>query len=275
MSRSAGSRLGIAGAGLFGALVVVAVAAPLLAPFDPAARVGTPFAAPGGPHLLGTNDVGQDLLSELLCGARVSLAVGVVAALAATVVGTAVGLVAGYSRGAVDNVLMRLVDVVLSLPFLPLMIVIGVFLGPGLATQMAVVAGVIWAKTARQIRSQALSTRELDHVLAARAMGAGPVHVVARHLLPSMAPLVASQLVLATRTAILLEASLSFLGLGVRPPTPSWGSSLRAGYQFLTTAPWLSIYPGLAIFITVLALNLFGDGLRQLLDPRLRGRGQT
>jgi len=272
MRRPGGTRLGLVGAGLFAALAAVAIAAPLLAPFDPLDRAGQPFAPPGGRHLLGTNDVGQDLLSELLYGARISLAVGVAAALLATVVGTAVGVTAGYARGWVDAVLMRVVDVMLSLPVLPLIIVVGVFLGPGLGTQMAVVAGVLWARSARQVRSQALSTRELDHVLAARAMGARPRHVLARHLLPSMAPLVASQFVLATRAAIVLEASLSFLGLG-DPTAKSWGTMLffaNARSAFLTDAwLWWVVPPGLGIAVAVLAFAFMGYALEERAHPVL------
>ncbi|MGH9182301.1 MAG: dipeptide/oligopeptide/nickel ABC transporter permease/ATP-binding protein [Acidimicrobiales bacterium] len=271
-SRSTGARLGFIGLALLGGLVLMALAAPLLAPYDPTARVGPPFAPPGGDHLLGTNDAGQDLLSEVLFGARVSLAVGLVAALAATAAGTVVGLVAGYARGPLDAVLMRLVDVVLSLPFLPLMLVVGVFLGPGLGTQMLVIAAVMWAGPARELRSQVLSARELDHVRAARAMGGRPGHVLLRHLLPAVAPLVVPQLVLATKTAILLEASLSFLGLG-DPTAKSWGTTLfyaNARSAFLTDAwLWWVVPPGLCIVAAVLSLALMGYALEEGAHPPL------
>ncbi|MDP9020347.1 MAG: ABC transporter permease, partial [Actinomycetota bacterium] len=264
MRRSTGACLGLVGAGLLLVLVAVAAAAPLLAPYDPTARAGPPFASPSADHLLGTNDVGQDLLSELLFGARVSLAVGIAAAVAATAVGTVVGLVAGYARGWVDAVLMRVVDVVLSLPFLPLMLVVGVFVGPGLATQILVIGGVMWAGAARELRSQVLSARELDHVLAARSMGARSGHVAVRHLLPAVTPLVVPQLVLATKTAVLLEASLSFLGLG-DPTAKSWGTTLfyaNARSAFLTDAwLWWVVPPGLGIVAAVLAFALMGYAL--------------
>ncbi len=275
MTRSIGARLGLVGAGLLVVLVTIAVAAPLIAPYDPVARSGPPFARPSGAHLLGTNDVGQDLLSELIFGARISLAVGIAAAVAATALGTAVGLVAGYARGWVDIVLMRSVDVVLSLPFLPLMLVVGVFLGPGLVTQILVIAGVMWAGAARQLRSQVLSARELDHVLAARSMGAGTGHVLIRHLLPAVGPLVVPQLVLATKTAILLEASLSFLGLG-DPTAKSWGTTLfyaNSRSAFLTDAwLWWIVPPGLGIAAAVLAFAFMGFALEERAQPALPRR---
>lgn len=257
----AGHRLALVGAAMISALAMVAVFAPILAPYDPADRSGPPFGAPNREHLLGTNDVGQDLLSELIFGTRVTLAVGVSAAVAATLIGTTVGLVAGYRRGWVDTVLMRITDVVLALPFLPLVILIGVFLGPGLTTQIAVIGGVIWAGTARELRAQVLSTRELDHVQAARSMGAGSTRVLRHHILPVVAPLLVSQFVLATKTAILAEASLAFLGLGdIR--AKSWGTTLYFANQrsaFLTDAwRWWVVPPGLAIMATVLGFALIG-----------------
>lgn len=269
--------VGIAGLVILGVLAAVAVAAPVLAPFDPSQRVGVPFSPPGGDHLLGTNDVGQDLLSELVFGARVSLVVGLAAAAAATAIGTAVGLTAGYTRGWVDTVLMRIVDVVLALPFLPLALVVGVIFGPGLPTLIGVIAATIWAGAARALRSQVLSLRERDHVVAARSMGAGPLHVLRRHLLVDVAPLVVPQFVLAAKTAILLEASLSFLGLG-DPTARSWGTTLSYAFQrsaFLTDAwRWWVLPPGLCIALAVLAFALVGCGLEKPspTQPRRRRR---
>jgi peptide/nickel transport system permease protein len=268
-------RTAATGTGILAVLLLVAVAAPLLAPYDPAERAGRPFAAPSGAHLLGTDDIGHDLLTELLYGARVSLLVGLVAALAATLVGAAVGVTAGYARGRVDPVLMRLVDVVLALPALPLTIVLGVFAGPGLPTQILVIATVMWAGVARELRAQVLSLRERDHIQALRAMGAGPAHVVPRHLLPAVAPLVVPQFVLATKTAILLEASLAFLGLG-DIAQKSWGTMLSLAHArsaFLTDAwLWWVIPPGLAIALTVLAFALLGHAFEEHARPSLRGR---
>jgi peptide/nickel transport system permease protein len=268
-------RIGWVGLGLLGVLLVLAVAAPVLAPHAASERAGRPFARPGGGHLLGTNDAGEDLLSELLHGARVSLAVGLAAAAAATAIGVTVGLVAGYGRGVLDTILMRAVDVVLSLPFLPLAIVVGVFVGPGIPTLVALIAGVAWAGTARELRAQVLSVRELDHVTAARAMGGGTVHVLLRHVLAEVAPLVVPHFVMAAKVAILAEASLSFLGLG-DPTTPSWGSTLSAAHArsaFLTDAwLWWVVPPGLCIGITVLAFALVGYGFEEAARPRLRAR---
>ncbi|MGH3945636.1 MAG: dipeptide/oligopeptide/nickel ABC transporter permease/ATP-binding protein [Pseudonocardiaceae bacterium] len=269
-------RFAIAGATILGLLVTVALIAPLLAPYDPAARAGTPFAAPSAAHLLGTNDIGQDLLSELIYGARISLVVGIVAALAATVVGSVIGVVAGYARGWVDAALMRLVDVVLALPVLPLTIVIGVFLGPGLSTQIFVVASVIWAGTARELRSQVLSLREHDHIQALRAMGGRAGHVLPRHVLPAVAPLVAPQFVLATKTAILLEASLAFLGLG-DITAKSWGTMLSLAQSrsaFLTDAwLWWVLPPGVGIALTVLSFALLAFAFEERARPSLRDVG--
>jgi len=261
------------GLGILAALVVVALAAPLLAPYDPTVRAGRPFAAPSAAHLLGTNDVGHDLLSELIYGTQASLLVGTVAALAATVIGSVVGLVAGYVRGAIDTVLMRLVDVVLSLPVLPLTIVIGVFAGPGLVTQVVVIATVIWAGVARELRAQVLSLRERDHIQALQAMGARAWYVLPRHVVPAVAPIVVPQFVLAVRTAILLEAALAFLGLG-DITAKSWGTMLslaQARSAFLTDAwLWWVVPPGLAIAVTVLAFALLGFAFEEWARPALR-----
>ena len=265
-------RLGLVGVGVLAILLFVAAAAPLLAPYDPNARVAPPFAPPSWEHLLGANDVGQDLLSNVIFGARISLIVGITAALAATVIGTLVGLVSGYFGGAVDTALMRLVDVALSLPFLPLMIVVGVFLGPGLTTEIFVIAGVIWAGAARELRSQVLSVSQRDHVRAARAMGASGRYMLARHLAPVIFPLVIPQFVRAANIAILMEASLSFLGLG-DPTAKSWGTILfyaNARSAFLTDAwMWWVVPPGLCIAATVLAFAFVGYALEERGRPRL------
>ncbi|MEX2586866.1 MAG: dipeptide/oligopeptide/nickel ABC transporter permease/ATP-binding protein [Actinomycetota bacterium] len=264
------ARLGL---GILAVLGVVALAAPLLAPYDPAVRTGMPFARPSAVHPLGTNDVGQDLLSELLYGARASLLVGIVAASAATLIGAGVGIVAGYARGWLEGALMRLVDVVLALPVLPLTIVMGVFLGPGLGTQMFVIAAVIWAGVSRELRSQVLSVRERDHIQAARAMGGRSWYVLRRHVVPGVAPLVVPQFVLATKTAILLEASLAFLGLG-DAGAKSWGTMLyfaHARSAFLTDAwLWWVVPPGVAIAITVLGFALLGFAFEERSRPSLK-----
>jgi peptide/nickel transport system ATP-binding protein len=273
-----GSRdaIGLAGLALLLLIAGPAILAPLLAPYDPSVVVAAPFAEPTLAHPLGANDIGQDLLSELIYGARVSLLIGVLAALVATVVGTTVGLVAGFFRGAADAALMRLVDVLLALPFLPLMIVLGVYVGPGLLTEIAVIGAVIWARTAREIRAQVLSLRERGYVAAARAMGAPGGYLLRHHLLPAVAPLVIPQLVRAVNVAILLEASLSFLGLG-DPAAKSWGTMLyyaNARSAFLMDAwLWWVLPPGLCIMAVVLGFALVGLSLEERARPRLKALG--
>lgn len=272
---SSGRRLGAVGLSLLAVLVVVAIAAPLLAPYDPTARVATPFSTPSWRHLLGTDDVGHDIFSQLLFGARITLIVGLVAATVSTLIGTTLGLLAGYLRGWVDSVVMRAVDVVLSLPFLPLMIVVGVFLGPGVGTEILVISAVMWAGAARELRAQVLSVREREHVLSARSMGAGPVRTLAWHVGPEVAPLVIPQFVLAAKRAILFEAALSFLGLGAAG-AGSWGTMLFNAHSrsaFLTDAwLWWVVPPGLAIALAVLAFAFIGYGFEERARPRLRGR---
>ncbi|MGI9018119.1 MAG: dipeptide/oligopeptide/nickel ABC transporter permease/ATP-binding protein [Euzebya sp.] len=260
--RSDSSRIALwVGIGILVGLATMALLAPLLAPYNPDLRVGPPFSGPTGRFLLGTNDVGGDLLSELIYGARVSLAVGVAAAVLGTAIGTVVGVLAGSGGRVVDAVLMRIVDMVLVLPLVPLTIVVGVFLGPGLGTQIAVITAVMWARPARELRSQALSLRQQDDIRAIRMMGGGQLYLLRYHLLPRMTAIVVPQLVIAAKTAILLEAALSFLGLG-DPGARSWGTTLSLAYQrnaFLTGAwVWWVVPPGVCIAATVLGFALIG-----------------
>ncbi|MCR5980304.1 ATP-binding cassette domain-containing protein [Gordonia jinghuaiqii] len=262
----------IVGASILGVLAVCAIFAPWISPHDPGERVTRPFARPSGDHWLGSDDAGHDLLSMLLHGAKISLTVGIIAGLAATVIGALVGIIAGYCRGTIDAVLMRITDVVLSLPVLPLTIVIGVFIGPGLTTQILVISAVLWAGLARELRSQVLSLRERDHLQALRSMGATTPYVLRRHVFPAVVPLVVPQFILATKTAVLLEASLSFLGLG-DISAPSWGSMLSLAHQrsaFLTDAwMWWVVPPGIAIAATVLGFALIGNALEERSRPML------
>ena len=211
---SLADRLGWIGGGIVITLIVMAVFAPWLAPYDPTERVGTPFAEPSSEHWLGTNDVGQDLLSELIYGARVSLTVGIVAAVVALLIGTTVGVLAGYYPKRLGKVLMRTVDVVLIFPFLPLLIILAAYLGRSLINTIIVIGVLIWAGPARVIRSQVLSLRSREYVLASRTMGAPDRWAIVRHVLPRTALLATGTFVRAISTAILLEAALSFLGLG-------------------------------------------------------------
>ena len=229
---------GLAGGTIVGVLVFGAVLAPLLAPYDPTERVGRPFLPPSSEHVLGTNDVGQDLLSELIFGARVSLSVGIVAAAVALLIGTTVGVVAGYYPKRLGAVMMRGVDVILILPFLPLLIVLAAYLGRSLLNTILVIGILIWAEPARIIRSQVLSLRAREYVLAARSMGAPDRWTILRHIVPRTALLATGSFVRAVSSAILLEAALSFLGLG-DPIQKSWGSTLfwaQARGAFLTPA---------------------------------------
>jgi ABC-type dipeptide/oligopeptide/nickel transport system permease subunit len=276
------------GLALIGALVVVAALADVLAPHDPytviTSREETPPALPGPGRLLGTDDLGRDVLSRIIHGSRISLMVGIVAEAIALSIGVAVGASAGYFGGRVDTLLMRLSDLVFALP-IPLIaiVILGTFPDPekvpilrslphpSLAIIFVVPGLLNWPAAARLVRGQVLTVRELDFTSAAKALGASDFHVLWRHVLPnSLAPIfVAGSIGVAGN--ILTEAWLSFLGLGATPPLPSWGSMISEGRQYLTTRPWVCLAPGLAIVLTVLGFNLLGDGLRDALDPRLRG----
>jgi peptide/nickel transport system permease protein len=256
-------------------IVFVAIFGPAISPYDPRQVVARPYSAPSAEHLLGTNDIGQDIFSEILWGTRVSLLIGLIAASAAILVGTAVGVTAALAGGRVDALLMRVTDVVLTIPFLPLAIVLAAFLGASLWNTALVIAVVIWARPARVVRSQGLSICNLTFVEAAHALGGGFRHVLVRHVLPGVIPLALSQFILATSGAILTEASLAFLGLG-DPVQKSWGTILfyaQARGAFLNgTWPWWVIPPGLLIALTVLSFVLIGRSLEEVLMPRLRAR---
>jgi peptide/nickel transport system permease protein len=252
-------------------LVVAAIFAPVLAPYNPyTVTLETRLQSPGAAHLLGTDELGRDILSRLLYGARVSLWVGIVTVVLAGLIGVAGGLVAGYLGGYWDAVIMRLVDVFLAFPVIVLAIAIVAVRGPGLTNVLIALALVYWTTYARVARSVVLILREEEYTWAARTLGASAPRIMVRHLLPNaIAPLVVLAS-LGMGNAIVAEAALSFLGLGIQPPEASWGSMLNVGMGFLRDASFLSITPGLAIFVTVLGFNLLGDGLRDALDPRLR-----
>lgn len=251
--------------------VVVALAAPWLAPYNPVEiDLGRQFTPPSRVHPFGTDNLGRDILSRVIAGARVSLWVGIVSVGLSMLIGVPAGLVAGYLRGAIDSVLMRLVDVFLAFPVIILAIAIMAVRGPGLTNVMIALAVVYWTTYARVTRGVTLVLREEDYVLAARSLGVSDLRIMWRHILPNGLPPILVIASLGMGSAILAEAALSFLGLGIQPPDPSWGSMLSFGMQFLRDAPYLSTFPGLAIFITVLGFNLLGDGLRDALDPRLR-----
>lgn len=266
------SKLTVTGALLVGSIAFAAVFAPFVAPYDPTQGVGLPFERPSARHLLGTNDIGQDIFSEMVWGARVSLTVGLLAATVATIIGTLVGLVSGYFRGVADAFLMRAVDVILALPFLPLMILLAAFLGPSILTIVIVVGLVSWARPSRVIRSLVMSLGARDYITAARGLGAGHTRIIVRHLLPGTAALMVVEFVQAAAGAILIESSLSFLGLG-DPIQKSWGSILyyaQARSAFLSGAwTYWVIPPGVAITMTVLGLAFIAFSLERLANPRL------
>ncbi|AND43010.1 ABC transporter permease (plasmid) [Cytobacillus firmus] len=264
--------------GLFGLILLViflliAILAPILAPFDPTDRVGAPFTKPNGQFLLGTNDVGQDILSELLYGTRISLLIGVIAAFISILLGCLVGIVSGYYGGKVDAFLMRLVDLVLVIPFLPLMILLAAFIGPSFWNIVLVISLISWASPARVIRSQVLTLKTKGYVEAAKSIGTNIKVILARHILPGVIPIALSQFVLAASHSILIEASLSFLGLG-DPFTKSWGTILyyaQARGAFLTDAwIWWVLPPGLLITTLVIGFAFTGYSLEEILNPRLR-----
>jgi peptide/nickel transport system permease protein len=264
------------GLSVVGLMIFLAATADFLTPYDPNYQDYTQFRQPPSlDHPFGTDQVGRDVYSRVIYGTRISLLVGVVAVGIGMTAGVLIGLVAGLYRGWLDEVLMRVMDAIHAFPALVLALAITAALGTGIINIMIAIGIVYMPSYARLVRGQVLSVRERDFVVAAQILGATIPRLMFLHIWPNVTAPIIVQASLNVSTAILTEASLSFLGLGVRPPTPSWGSSLQGGYQYLSTAPWLSIYPGIAIFIAVLAFNLFGDGLRQLLDPRLRGRGEA
>ncbi len=255
------------------AVVVGATFAELLAPYradeqDITQRLRPPDLRE---HMLGTDELGRDILSRLLYGARISLLVGVIAVGLSCPVGVLVGLVAGYAGRRLDDVLMRITEIQLAIPTILLAIAVIAVLGPGLGNVIITLTVTGWTFYARLIRGEALTVKERDFVQAARAAGAGDVRIMARHVLPNVLSPVIVVAVFAVANMIILEATLSFLGLGVEPQVVTWGRMLNGGRLYLATAWWLTTFPGLAIFVTVLSVNLLGDHLRDWLDPRLRG----
>jgi peptide/nickel transport system permease protein len=263
----------VAVAGLLVILLFVAVAvfAPLIAPYDPIATSWTAIRkAPSLAHWMGTDENGRDVLSRVAFGARASLLAGVVSVLIAAGIGVPAGLLAGFAGGWIDTVLSRVVDAMLACPFLILAIALAAFLGPDLTNAMIAIGVSTAPRFMRVARAATLDASSNDYVEAARAIGNPGWRVAVRHILPNIVPPVLVQGTLAIAAAIIAEASLSFLGLGQQPPAPSWGSMLNSAQRFLSQAPWLAVFPGLAIFLVVLSFNLVGDGLRDALDPRGR-----
>jgi peptide/nickel transport system permease protein len=272
LRRTAGARLAPFGAAVLLLAVLVAVAAPLVAPHDPLRQdLGHALAPPGPVHWLGTDNVGRDVLSRVIWGTRVSLVAGFVSVAIAALAGGLLGVLAGYCGGRVDGLVMRLMDAVLSFPPLVLALALGAVLGAGL-TGVLIALGVVYTPTfARLMRGQVLAVKARDYVDAARALGAPGWRIAWHHVLPNAATPIVVQASLSVAFAILAEASLSFLGLGIQPPQASWGSMINAGRGYLQQAPWIVFGPGAALFVTVVGLNFVGDAVRDALDPRARG----
>jgi peptide/nickel transport system permease protein len=266
-------RLAMVGLGLILLVAALSIFAPLIAPSDPF-KVDLAFfrKPPNAAHLLGTDSAGRDVLSRMLYAGQVSLSVGLVAALMSTTIGLVLGSIAGTYAGWVDALIMRLTDVVLSFPALVVIITVVAVVGPSILTIIFGIGLFYWPTACRIVRGLALSLREQDFLVAARALGATDRHVIIRHLVPSVLSPLTVTATFAVAQAILLEAALSFLGLGVRPPQPSWGNMLNEAQSLtiLESMPWLWLPPGVAIAVTVLAINFIGDGLRDALDPRQR-----
>jgi peptide/nickel transport system permease protein len=271
-SRFRRNRLALVGLVLVAVLALSALLAPWLAPYDPARQsLIEKRAKPGGKYVLGADEFGRDILSRVIYGSRVALLVGVLSATIAVVGGLVLGMIAGFSGGWLDSLMMRGIEILLAFPYLLLALAIVAALGPGsLNTTIAVGVWGIPAVT-RIVRGSVLSLRETEYVGAARALGAPALALLRRHILPNVVPSLIVYGTLFMANAILLEAALSFLGLGVQPPTASWGLMVSTGRDVLLVAPHVATVPGLAIMLAVLAFNLVGDGLRDALDPRLRG----
>lgn len=273
--RLSDNRIGIACGAYVLLLGGLAVVAPLVSRyvthFSPTAQDLTNlFKPPGSPHLLGSDELGRDTLTRLVYGAQVSLTVGFLTASLSLVVGGAVGMVAGYKGGWLDNLLMRLVDIILSIPAIFLFILLSVLLRPNAITLSFIIAFVGWGNVGRLVRAEALSLRSREFIVATRSVGAGTLRLIIRHLLPNALPVMIVAASLAVGQIILAEAALSYLGLGIQPPTPSWGNMLSNAQQYYYHSAWLVIFPGVMIFLTVLAASLFGNAVRDAFDPRLR-----
>ena len=261
----------VVGMVVIAAFMLLAVLAPLIAPYDPiATNWGLVRKPASATHWFGTDELGRDIFTRVIFGARASLMAGLVSVSIALTVGVPVGMVAGYRGGFVDALISRITDAMLACPFLILAIALAAFLGPSLSNAMIAIGITATPIFVRLTRAQVLNVKVEDYVEAARAIGNPPWRIALFHILPNILPALLVQATLSIAAAIIAEAALSFLGLGQQPPAPSWGSMLNSAQRFLTQAPWMAIWPGLAIFLTVLSFNLVGDGLRDALDPKSR-----
>jgi peptide/nickel transport system permease protein len=261
--------LAVTGLCLIGVILLLALLAPWIAPYDPdAVQVKQILIGPSAEHWMGTDGLGRDVWSRMLFGGRVSLLVGLVAVGISTAIGVILGALAGYYRGWVDTVIMRLVDIMLSIPSFFLILAVIAFLSPSITNVMIVIGLTSWMSVTRLVRAEYLSLTQREFVAASTALGAQDWRVIFKHCLPNSLTPVLVSVVLGIASAVLLESGLSFLGLGVQPPQASWGNILTDGKEYIQFAWWLSLYPGLAILITVLGYNLLGEGLRDVFDPR-------
>ncbi len=264
------NRLAVAGAAMVLALAVIAIGAPFLAPYEPTAiDIQNVLSPPSANHPFGTDDLGRDVLSRMIYGSRISLSVGFVAVGIAISIGIIIGSMAGYHGGKLDWLLMRFVDVMLTFPTFFLILAVIAIVERSIWIIMIVIGITGWMDTARLVRAEFLTLKQRDFVSAARTSGAGSPRIIFRHILPNALAPVFVAATFGVAGAILIESALSFLGLGVQPPDPSWGNILTTGKDYIEVAWWLSLYPGLAILVTVLSYNLVGEGLRDALDPRL------
>ena len=265
-------RAAMAGAVLIGLIVLAAICAPLLAPHDPTEQFRDGLSKDGWRFLLGTDANGRDLLSRILFGARVSLIVGVLANAMAIGIGTLIGSVAGYFGNPLETLLMRFTDIMMAFPTLLLAMTLVAILKPSMWIIIMVIGLVYWTWIARVIYGQVVALRHRDFVIASRAIGSPRLYTLTRHILPQLVPTIIVWGTLGIATNVMLEASLSYLGIGVQPPTPSWGGMIQQAQSYYRTAPWMVIFPGAAIMVTIFAFNLLGDGLRDALDPSQKGK---
>lgn len=255
------------------ALILIAIFAPVIAPYDPYAQdYMAVLQEPNAEHLLGTDEYGRDILSRIIYGTRVSLSVGIVAQLIATLIGVTLGSLAAYYGGWVDAVISRIMEIFAAFPDLIFAMGIMFVIGPGMTNIFLALGLLTWVRTARMIRGSILQLKEKEYIEAAKASGATPFYIITKHLIPNCISTVIVLVTLGIPNAIMYEASLSFLGMGIVPPTASWGSMISFAQSFITYRPTYSIFPGIAIMITVIAFNIFGDGLRDALDPKMKNQ---
>jgi peptide/nickel transport system permease protein len=265
------NRRALTGAVALAALAALAIAAPGVAPYAPdLANFGHRLAAPGGTHLLGADHLGRDVLSRTIWASRTSLSIGFLSTAIAVTLGVLVGAFSGYFGGWTDVALMRATDMVLAFPVFFIAVLFLALFGPSIPGLVLVIGATSWPPTARLVRAEFLRMRALDFVAAARSLGASEIRVMARHILPNVVAVVVISVTLRVGVSILAEASLSYLGLGVQPPTPSWGNLVADGREYLRSAWWVSLFPGALVFLSVMAFNLLGDGLRDAFDPKMR-----